>query len=75
MHEETPYHENTKVRKHERGEGYIEQSVVFRAFVMGFDNVFPRRTTDNGQRTTSNLQQATSNERSASDDGPLTMDN
>jgi len=32
MQEEIPYHENTKVRKHERRGGYIEQQIVFRAF-------------------------------------------
>jgi hypothetical protein len=30
--EATPYHENTKGGKHERGEGYRRQSALFRAF-------------------------------------------
>jgi hypothetical protein len=40
-HEGTRYHENTKGRSHERGGGYIEIQVLFRAFVVnGFDLAF-----------------------------------
>jgi len=46
MQEETPYHENTKGRKHERRGGYIEQQIVFRAFVVDFDKVFLQPATD-----------------------------
>ncbi len=55
IQEETPYHENTKVRKQERRGGYLEQQVVFRAFQLscfrdGFcEDLF---TTDHRQRTT-----------------------
>ena len=31
-HEATPYHENTKVGRHERRRGYIERQALFRAF-------------------------------------------
>jgi hypothetical protein len=39
--EEAPYHENTKGRRHERREGYIENQALFmfskfRAFAVGF---------------------------------------
>jgi len=33
IQEETPYHENTKVRKHEKGKGVYE-TLFFRAFVL-----------------------------------------